>query len=83
MTDTRVIFNTSKRIKENAQKRAHKEGTDLTSVLNQAMLLYAEGTFDPDELLTKEDVLAIRRGLADAKAGRTVTLTEVRERLNL
>lgn len=83
MATTRIIFNTDSKIKDGAQKRARAEGTDLTSVLNQAMLLYTEGSFDPDDFLTKEDVLAIRRGLSDAKAGRTHTISEVRERLGI
>jgi len=78
MATTRVIFNTVSKIKERAQKRARAEGTDLTGVLNQAMLLYAEGSFDPDDFLTKEDMQAIRRGLADVKAGRVYTTDEVR-----
>jgi hypothetical protein len=83
METTRVIFNTTPSIKKAAQKRAREEGTDLTSTLNQAMLLYAEGVFDPDDFLTREDVLAIRRAEADVKAGRVHTLSEVRSNLGL
>ena len=74
---TRVLFNTTKRIKDAAKARAYKEGSDLTSVLNQSMLLYAEGSFDPDDFLTKEDVLAIRRAEADVKAGRVYSQREM------
>lgn len=77
MATTRVIFNTDTKIKAGAQKRARAEGTDLTSILNQAMFLYTEGIFHPDDFLTKEDMLAIRRGLADAKAGRVYSVEEV------
>jgi len=83
MATTRVIFNTVSKIKERAQKRARAEGTDLTGVLNQAMLLYAEGSFDPDDFLSKEDMLAIRRGLADVKAGRVDSQEEVFASLKL
>lgn len=83
MEATRVIFNTTARIKKAAQKRARTEGTDLTSLLNQAMLLYAEGIFDPDEFLTKEDMAAIRRAEADVKAGRVYTLEQVRTNLGI
>lgn len=82
-TTTRVLFNTTKRIKDAAKARAYKEGTNLTSVLNQAMLLYSEGSFDPDDFLTKEDILAIRRAEADIKAGRVYSLDQVTKRLNL
>lgn len=71
MATTRIIFNTVEKVKARAQKRARAEGTDLTSVLNQAMVLYAEGSFDPDDFISREDMLSIRRGLADSKAGRT------------
>ncbi len=82
-TTTRVLFNTTERIKTAAQKRAHTEGTNLTSLLNQAMLLYAEGSFDPDDFLTKEDMVSIRRGLKDAKVGRVLSQEEVFKALNL
>lgn len=82
-TTTRVLFNTTERIKTAAQKRAYKEGTDLTSILNQAMLLYAEGSFDPDDFLTKEDMVSIRRGLRDAKVGRVLSQEEVFKALHL
>lgn len=77
MATTRVLFNTTPKIKKAAQKRARAEGSDLTSLLNQAMLLYAEGVFDPDDFLTKEDVLAIRRAEADVRAGKVYTQEEV------
>lgn len=83
MATTRVIFNTDTKIKMGAQKRARAEGTDLTSILNQAMTLYTQGVFDPDDFLTKEDMLAIRRGLAEAKAGRTTSQEKVFARLGL
>ncbi len=83
METTRVLFNTTPSIKKAAQKRAREEGTDLTSILNQAMLLYAEGVFDPDDFLSKEDVLAIRRAEADVKAGRVCTQEEVFKKLGL
>jgi predicted transcriptional regulator len=80
---TRVLFNTTKRIKDAAKKRAYREGSDLTSVLNQAMLLYSEGSFDPDDFLSKEDMVAIRRGLADVKAGRVYNLEQVKEHFRI
>jgi len=80
---TRVIFNTNRTLKEKAQKRAYKEGTDLTSVLNQTLLLYGEGAYDPDDFLTKEDISAIRRAEADIKVGRLHSLKEVRTRLGI
>lgn len=83
METTRVLFNTTPKIKKAAQKRAHAEGTNLTSLLNQAMLLYAEGSFDPDDFLTQEDMVAIRRGLNDARAGRVLSQEEVFKALNL
>lgn len=83
METTRVLFNTTLKIKKAAQKRARIEGTNLTSLLNQAMLLYAEGSFDPDDFLTKEDMVSIRRGLKDAKAGRVLSQEEVFQALNL
>lgn len=80
---TRIIFNTNKALKEKAQKRARKEGTDLTSVLNQTLVLYGEGIFDPDDFLTKEDIAAIRRAEADIKAGRLYTLEEIEKELGI
>jgi predicted transcriptional regulator len=83
MATTKILFNTNDRIKEKAKKRAHKEGTDLTAILNQAMVLYADGVFDPDDFLTKEDIRAIRRAEADVKAGRVYSQQEVFKELGL
>lgn len=83
MATTRVIFNTDPRIKTGAMKRARAEGTDLTSILNQAMTLYMQGVLNPDDFLTKEDMVAIRRGLAQAKAGKVYSLEQVRQNLGL
>lgn len=83
MATTRVIFNTDTKIKTGAQKRARAEGTDLTSILNQTMTLYMQGVLNPDDFLTKEDMVAIRRSLAEAKAGRTSSQEEVFARLAL
>ena len=83
METTRVSFNTTLKVKKAAQKRVRIEGTTLTSLLNQTMVLYAEGAFDPDDFLTKADVLAIRRAEADIKAGRVYSLEEVSTQLGL
>jgi predicted transcriptional regulator len=83
MATTKILFNTTDKIKEKAKKRAKREGTDLTAVLNQAMFLYAEGSFDPDDFLSKEDMRAIRQGLADVKAGRVITQEEMFRKMGL
>jgi predicted transcriptional regulator len=47
------------------------------------MFLYAEGSFDPDYFLSKEDMRAIRQGLADVKAGRVITQEEMFRKMGL
>ncbi|MDQ1300012.1 MAG: hypothetical protein QG636_680 [Patescibacteria group bacterium] len=47
MATTRISFTTTTKIKKGAMKRARAEGTTLTAVLNQAMILYAQGIFNP------------------------------------
>lgn len=48
MSTTRVSFTTTTKIKTGAMKRARAEGTTLTAVLNRAMILYAQGVFNPN-----------------------------------
>lgn len=81
MAATRIIFNLDTKIMKAAEKRARAEDTDLTSILNQTMILYAEGAFNPDDFLTKKDKVAIRRALADVKAGRVLSQEDVIARL--
>lgn len=81
MAATRVIVNLDTKIMKAAEKRARAEDTDLPSVLNQTMTLYAEGAFNPDDFLTKEDKVAIQRALADVKAGRFFSQEDVIDRL--
>jgi hypothetical protein len=83
MAATKILFSTDEKIKAKAKKRAYKEGTDLTAVLNQAMVLYGDGAFDPDDFLTKEDLRALRRADADVKAGRVRTQEAVFKKLGL
>lgn len=48
MVTTRISFTTTTKIKTGAMRRARAEGTTLTVVLNQAMILYAQGIFNPN-----------------------------------
>ena len=75
---TRIIFNTLPKLKTEVQKRAEAEGTDLTSVLNRFMSLYAEGSFDPDDYMTKEDITMVRRGLAEVRTGKVLSEKQTR-----
>lgn len=47
MATTRILFTITTKIKKGAMKRARAEGTNLTAVLNQVMILYVQGIFNP------------------------------------
>ena len=77
-TNAKIIFNTPVKLKLAVKKRAAKEGTTLTGILNEAMLLYAENVFDPDDFLTKEDIAGIKEAQAQFARGEFYTLSEVK-----
>ncbi len=83
MATTKILFNTSTKIKEKAKKRAAKEETTLTAVLSQALRLYAENMFDPDDFLTEEDIAAIKESEAQIARGEVYTMEEVEEHIRL
>ena len=44
--NTKIIFNTDKKLKVAAQKKAKKQGLTLSAVLNRATRAYVEDSFD-------------------------------------
>jgi hypothetical protein len=44
--NTKIIFNTDKKLKMAAQKKAKKQGLTLSAVLNRATRAYVEDSFD-------------------------------------
>mgnify|MGYP006274214597 CR=1 FL=1 len=83
MSTKRIIFNIPEAVKDAAVRRAKEEDTTLTRILTQTLLLYGEGSFDPDDFLSQEDIDAIARAKADVREGRTHTLEEVRRNVGL
>lgn len=84
MATSKIIFNIPKAAKESAMRRAKREGTTLTSILNSTLRAYGEGTlsFDPRfDILTKDDLKKVRKAKEDARVGRTYTIRQMRSLL--
>jgi len=75
---TKVIFNTNKRLKEAAMKKARKHGLTLSAVLNMATEAYVD-----DRLMISafERDLAVAR--AQARASKGISLEEALKSLGL
>jgi antitoxin component of RelBE/YafQ-DinJ toxin-antitoxin module len=82
-TTAKIIFNIPTKLKLAAKKRAAKEGLTLTDILNHTLELYAENLFDPEDFLTKEDIVAIKEARAQVARGEVYTLAEVKEHLGM
>ncbi len=79
MATTKILFAIDQKIKDRAKKRAAKEGTTLTAVLGQALHLYAENMFDPDDFLTEEEIASLKKATAEMDRGEFYTLAEIEE----
>lgn len=71
---TKIIFNTDKKLKEAAQKKARGQGLTLSAMLNLATRAYVD-----DEI--KIDVIA--RDLAEARRGESIPAAELYRRLGI
>jgi len=74
--NTRIIFNTDKKLKAAAQKKARAQGLTLSGMLNLATRAYVENDID----IIARDIAAAR---ADIKAGKGIPAKEVHRRLGL
>lgn len=83
MSTTRIIFNIPENLKKAALRRAKEEDTTVSEVLRHTLALYGQGVFDPDDVLSKEDLAALAEAREDVKNNRTYTLDEVRNNLKL
>lgn len=75
---TKVIFNTDKKLKAAAMKKARGQGITLSSVLNFATKAYVDDRM-------KIDVLGqmIERGREDIRQGRIISEKEVYRKLGI
>ena len=71
---TKIIFNTDKKLKAGAQKKAKKQGLTLSAVLNFTMRSYVENAIDID---------IIARDIAQARSERSVPAKEVYRQLGI
>jgi predicted transcriptional regulator len=78
MKTSKVIMNMDTTLKKDAMKKAHKEGMNLSVVLNFATRAYVE-----DRLKISASDLAFEQGMADIRAGRTRPAEEVFKRLGI
>ena len=72
--NTKIIFNTDKKLKELAQKKARAQGLTLSAMLNLATRAYV------DEHMTI-DMLA--RDITEARRGTSVPASDVYRRLRI
>ncbi|OGG69923.1 hypothetical protein A3F27_02000 [Candidatus Kaiserbacteria bacterium RIFCSPHIGHO2_12_FULL_53_13] len=75
---TKVIFNTDKKLKAAAMKKARGQGMTLSAVLNLALRAYVDNRMEIDVLGQM-----IERGHEDIRRGRTIPAEEVYRRLGL
>lgn len=75
---TKVIFNTNKKLKDAAMKKAKKHGLTLSAVLNMATEAYVENRLTISAF--ERDLAAAR---ADVRAGKTIPLEEALKSLGL
>jgi predicted transcriptional regulator len=72
--NTKIIFNTNKKLKSAAQKKARAQGLTLSAMLNLATRAFV----DNDIII---DVIA--RDLAEARQGKSIPAAEVYRRLGI
>lgn len=72
--NTKIIFNTDKKLKAAAQKKARSQGLTLSAVLNFATRAYVEND-------TTVDIIA--RDLARARASRSIPAEEMYRELGI
>lgn len=65
---TKIIFNTNKKLKAAAQKKARREGLPLSAVLNRATQAYVDDVFSVD---------IVARDIARARASRSIPAEEI------
>ena len=75
---TKAIFNIDKKLKDRAIRKAHKQGIDLSTMLNFATKAYVEDRLEIDVFGE-----IIKRGQADIRAGRMYTEKEVYRKLGI
>ncbi len=76
--NTKIIFNTDRKLKDAAQKKARQQGLTLSAMLNLATRAFVD-----DDI--KIDVIGrdIARARADIRAGRGIPAEEVYRRLGI
>ena len=72
--NTKVIFNTDRKLKVAAQKKARKQGLTLSAMLNIATRAYVE-----DEIT----INVIARDIAKARASKSIPAKEVHRELGI
>ena len=77
MTAT-VIFNTDRKLKNAAMKKARSQGMNLSVLLNTAMRSYVENRLEIDALAA-----SIARGREDVLAGRVISQETLFKKLGL
>ena len=75
---TKVIFNTDKKLKAAAMKKARGQGMTLTTVLNFATRAYVDNRMEIDVLGQM-----IEKGREDIRQGRVISEKEVYSRLGI
>ena len=70
--NTRIIFNTDKKLKAAAQRKARAQGLTLSGMLNLATRAYVENDID-----------IIARDIAAARASKRIPAEEVHKRLGI
>ena len=77
--NTRVIFNTDKKLKDAAMRKARRQGLTLSAFLNLATRAFVE-----DELeLTVSEQKRLTRAQKEAQQGKFLTEEEVLRRFNI
>jgi predicted transcriptional regulator len=66
--NTKIIFNTEKKLKDAAQKKAREQGLTLSAMLNLATRAYVDNDIQID---------VIARDLAEARRGKSIPAPEV------
>ena len=72
--NTKIIFNTDRKLKVAAQKKAREQGLTLSATLNLAMRAFVDNDI-------KIDVIA--RDLAEARQGRSIPAADAYRRLGI
>ena len=78
--NTTILFNTDKKVKEAAMKKATRQGLTLSAVLNSALQTYIDpGTTAHDDVLARD----IAKAMAQYRAGKGFTEAEMRRQLEV